>query len=103
MNYTSSQQDMENFRLKLAAILLDSPFNTCKYEEEEDEEEEAGGGDPNDCVIIDKTGHITRANTKKKKTWKAYFKIALKMKLMHPIGYWCLFITTKNTAYIRLI
>ena len=41
---------MENFRLKLAAILLDSPFNTCKYEEEEeDQEEEAGGGDPNDC------------------------------------------------------
>ena len=58
MSYTSSQQDMENFRLKLAAILLDSPFNTCKYEEEEeDQEEEAGGGggDPNDCVIIDKT------------------------------------------------
>jgi len=49
MSYTSSQQDMENFRLKLAAILLDSPFNTCKYEEEKDEEEEVGGGDPNDC------------------------------------------------------
>jgi len=34
---------MENFRLKLAAILLDSPFNTCKYEEEDEEEEVVGG------------------------------------------------------------
>jgi hypothetical protein len=52
-----SKHDMENFRLKLAAILLDSPFNTCKYEEEkikEEEEEEEEEGDPNDCVIIDK-------------------------------------------------
>jgi hypothetical protein len=50
-----SKHDMENFRLKLAAILLDSPFNTCKYEQEKiKEEEEEEEGDPNDCVIIDK-------------------------------------------------
>jgi hypothetical protein len=34
---------MKNFRLKLAAILLDSPFNTCKYEEEKKEQEDEGG------------------------------------------------------------
>jgi hypothetical protein len=44
LNYASLQQHIENFKLNLAAILLDSPFNTCKYEEEKTEEQEDEGG-----------------------------------------------------------
>jgi len=52
--YTSLQEHMTKFRLKLAAILLDSPLNTaaiCEYEKSSSEEEEV---DPNDCVMIEK-------------------------------------------------
>ena len=45
---------MQHFRLKLAAILFDSPFNTAR-----DHIEEHTGRDeifdPNDCVMIEST------------------------------------------------
>jgi hypothetical protein len=51
---TIGQVDMQHFRLKLAAILFDSPFNTARDRIEEHVVRDEIF-DPNDCVMIEPT------------------------------------------------